>query len=754
MANRYRTCRYFAAILLLSQAILHAAGISSQQPAPGTTNVPVNSSLTISFDEDVSADAGAITIMRSHNLTEFEQIEVGASNVFMDSVIFDFDTDNEGFVEADSTVENAPLWTDERTFSSGGAIETKFLSLEKDFATVQDWSSYDTLLVWIYSDVETHVAYRFHSGEYKNGFDQQPHPGMPVGVGWNRLTIGLDEMSGIDLTEVKSFWLVNNGTASTFYVDRFALKRSGSANVTIIPSQPFEDSVTYFVQIGATAFLGASGDHFAGLSEPSDWRFSTGDEIVAGPDHYYWDTSPADGYQAGDGEWGTDAFWTVNGNGLLAWPGGNSSAQFDGEDGEAGEYAVAVLDTQSTDSIVFNASGYALDGGALAITGGNPSIITAADATITSSLISAATLSKRGSSQLSVTGNVEHQIDQLDLLDGKTVLGTGLFNLNDLRVVGDLEVSGATIDVSGDVVFGDSASATVVLDGTTDAANGVIGRNAGPVVTITDGNHTFSGALYHLDGGNAILNINGGVVSAPQVYSLSNEEADEFTINLNEGGTLETGRIYLSLGATATDAGTHTFQVAFDGGVLEVTDDSDPLFDDIIGEGESESSFEISVLGGGAHINTNGFNPLIRRPITHGGVDALDGGLTKLGEGVLTLAAGAKHTGLTDIQEGTLRLGADNILPHGSGYGNIHIDGTLNLNGHSDTVNGLAGAGTITNAAEQAAVLTVGANDDDFVFDGIIEDGIGQVAFAKEGEGRVTLSADNTFSGGLTVGEG
>ena len=62
---------------------------------------------------------------------------------------------------------------------------------------------------------------------------------------------------------------------------------------------------------------------------------------------------------------------------------------------------------------------------------------------------------------------------------------------------------------------------------------------------------------------------------------------------------------------------------------------------------------------GGAIIDTNGFNATIAQPLLHSNIagdEITDGGLTKLGNGTLTLTASNTYTGITTITGGTLVL--------------------------------------------------------------------------------------------------
>jgi autotransporter-associated beta strand protein len=123
------------------------------------------------------------------------------------------------------------------------------------------------------------------------------------------------------------------------------------------------------------------------------------------------------------------------------------------------------------------------------------------------------------------------------------------------------------------------------------------------------------------------------------------------------------------------------------------------------------------------------------------------------GSPVLQLSVGGNtYAGNTTIASGTLRMNAIDALPHGAGKGNVVLNGaasgvvsTLDLNGFSTTVNGLAGTsntllGMVTNSSATAATLTVGDGGTNSTFAGLIA---GPLALTKIGAGTLTLSGAN-----------
>jgi hypothetical protein len=110
---------------------------------------------------------------------------------------------------------------------------------------------------------------------------------------------------------------------------------------------------------------------------------------------------------------------------------------------------------------------------------------------------------------------------------------------------------------------------------------------------------------------------------------------------------------------------------------------------------------------------------LIKGRITGTGNLKLGGGGLGTSVGVLYSTAN-DWTGNTSIDQGIIKLANSEVLPNGTGKGNIDFiftSGTLDLNGATETINGLTmGANEldihkIRNSAATAATLIVGDNN-------------------------------------------
>ncbi len=158
----------------------------------------------------------------------------------------------------------------------------------------------------------------------------------------------------------------------------------------------------------------------------------------------------------------------------------------------------------------------------------------------------------------------------------------------------------------------------------------------------------------------ATFNQTGGT-HATDVLSLSGDTASIGVYNL-DGGTLKAGSVTSGYEGTR---GSSTFN--FNGGKLQASGNSTGFFQDLTAA---------NVRNGGASIDTNGFNVTVAQNLAHSkisGDNTVDGGLTKLGLGTLTLTGTNTFTGPLIIGAGTLSISSESNLGA--------INSTLNIGG-------------------------------------------------------------------------
>jgi autotransporter-associated beta strand protein len=173
----------------------------------------------------------------------------------------------------------------------------------------------------------------------------------------------------------------------------------------------------------------------------------------------------------------------------------------------------------------------------------------------------------------------------------------------------------------------------------------------------------------------------------------------------------------------------------------------------VIINGLSGSGTVDNATGSGAYLLTIGDN---NRSGTFSGVIKNSSGtvaVSKIGTGTITLSGASTYGGDTTVSQGTLKLGSSNVLPDGAGKGNLIANGTVDLAGYSETINGLAGTGVVRSGTN-SPILTIGNNDSSSTFSGIISNSSGSLSLIKVGAGTLTLSGNNACTGNTIVNGG
>jgi autotransporter-associated beta strand protein len=465
--------------------------------------------------------------------------------------------------------------------------------------------------------------------------------------------------------------------------------------------------------------------------------------------------------------------------------GGSTLTVGDGVTAGAGNLSAATLNNNGSvilnrpDSYTFtsNMSGggslQKLGAGKATITGtnsyGGPTRISGGTLSVTS-LANGGTVSSIGSS-----GNGPENL----VIDGAALQWTAGGNQTTDRNM-TVTVNGATIDASPT-----GTGAAVTFSGT----GAISFPDSGPrtiTFTATDPNpSTISNNIFGLqindqDGSTGKTTV---VKNGPSGWQFNNSN------NYSGGTVINAGRIRAN---TATAYGSGSVTVA-DGGQAYVSAGNITVNNPItiigIGPQEQPAANEFVANFGALRLAANGDN--WSGPITlagdaritargatgagatisgqisgnHGVEFGNIGGVTTGGtaQGVIILNNGGNNwTGTTTISPSILRLGGFEQIPNGASAGNVVINGgstlmdaTFDLNGQTETINGLSSAGDLTHAVITStngnATLNVGDNNAGGNYGGRIT---GAVNFNKIGSGSQTLSGNNTYTNGTNVNGG
>jgi autotransporter-associated beta strand protein len=287
---------------------------------------------------------------------------------------------------------------------------------------------------------------------------------------------------------------------------------------------------------------------------------------------------------------------------------------------------------------------------------------------------------------------------------GGTTISGGTLQVGGGGTTGSLGSGAVTDDTS--LIFNLSAAFTVAND---IAGKGTLTQAGNGTLTLS-GNNSYRGGTF-IDS------------STLQVGSLAAVPAAS-DVTVNVGCTLDLNGFPTSIGTLS--------------GTGLVTNDNNLFAATLSLGGDDSSSTFLGAIRDGIGL-VGGSPPLIA--------------LNKIGAGILTLSGNNSYSGSTVVSTGTLRVGSSRALPATS---DVIVDGTLDLDGLSNTIGALSGSGIVTDSVRMASTLTlvVGATNSSGVFAGGIQNGSGTVALTKIGTGTEILSGTSTYSGATTVSAG
>ena len=111
------------------------------------------------------------------------------------------------------------------------------------------------------------------------------------------------------------------------------------------------------------------------------------------------------------------------------------------------------------------------------------------------------------------------------------------------------------------------------------------------------------------------------------------------------------------------------------------------------------------------------------------------------------------YSGRTIMNSGTVIAESTTALSPFSAF-TVNANSTLDLNGFNNTIGSLSGNGTVLNNGGGIATLTVGNDNTNTTFGGVIKDGSSVLQLTKSGTGTLTLTGMNSYTGTTTVNNG
>jgi outer membrane autotransporter protein len=283
---------------------------------------------------------------------------------------------------------------------------------------------------------------------------------------------------------------------------------------------------------------------------------------------------------------------------------------------------------------------------------------------------------------------------------------------------GTVVLAGANSYAGGTTI----CNCTVLQLGNGGASGSILGNvaNAGTLAFNRSDTYTFAGVISNdaLTAGSAGKVVQMG--SGTTVLTGTNTYSGGTTIT---GGTLSVSRD-ANLGAASGG-------LTFNGGVLQITGTSFATARAItFGNG-----------GGGLDIADAAFTFTLGAALTG------PGGFSKAGPGTAVLSRANSYSGATSVTGGALRAGVAGAFSPNSAF-TVAAGATLALNGFSQSIGSLAGAGT---AAIGAATLTAGGDNGSTTFSGAIT---GTGGLVKTGSGTLSLTGTSSFTGATSVSAG
>ncbi len=329
-------------------------------------------------------------------------------------------------------------------------------------------------------------------------------------------------------------------------------------------------------------------------------------------------------------------------------------------------------------------------GATLTLTGGGQLTLTGSNSLSVNLFVSSGALSlTSGLMSLSGYASIGHTGTDNGILNLKgtaSMTDTGDFN------VGDVGASVGTFNIQDTATLTANAIYVGSANGTGSTASGTVNQTGGAVTALstTVGNFSIGGrttttsvngvGTYNLSGGTLTASspirvgaVGQGTFEQSNGLVIANAGVDIAAISGSSGTYYFDGGTLRTLNVTSSSAANSTLNL--NGGVLIPLGNNTAFVTNVV---------QINVRNGGAVVDTTNFNVTISQALQHsviGGDNAMDGGLTKRGNGTLTLTGfGSSYTGPTVVMGGVLNLAAGSV----GNLNNLALNNTalgLGLNG-------------------------------------------------------------------------
>jgi autotransporter-associated beta strand protein len=321
--------------------------------------------------------------------------------------------------------------------------------------------------------------------------------------------------------------------------------------------------------------------------------------------------------------------------------------------------------------------------------------------------------------------------------------GNGRFDISGLTTggmgIGSIEGSGNYFLGSKTLtVGGNNLSTTVsglIQDGGLSGGTGGSLTKLGTGTLILTGNNTYSGGTTI---GAGTLQLGNGGTSG----NIAGNVADNGTLAFDRSDVLTfDGAISGSGGVTQIGTGTTilTANNSYNGGT---TISAGTLQ---LGNGGTTGSITGNVID-------NGILAFNRSDVfSFGGVISGTGGVNQIGTGTTILTGNNTYTGATIISAGTLQAGSTSAFGVNS---ELIVNSILDVHGFNNVIGSLSGSGTVLNNGGTVAALTVGNDNSNSSFSGVLENGTSALRLIKSGTGVLTLTGNNIYNGGTTISAG